>query len=95
MPKAKPEPEKKPEPETKPEPVPAAEPESTMDPVILKAALEGLVDGDYPRNSLGETYGSTLSESIVGYEPDLISAVSEDGTEGYIEPRLHFTALAA
>ena len=87
MPKAKPEPEKKPEPETKPEPVPAAEPESTMDPVILKAALEGLVDGDYPRNSLGETYGSTLSESIVGYEPDLISAVSEDGTEGYIEPR--------
>lgn len=86
-----PEPETKPEPEAKPEPVPAAEPdpESTMDPVILKAAMEGLVDGDYPRNSLGETYGSTLSESIVGYEPDLISAVSDDGTKGYIElPRL-------
>lgn len=86
-----PEPETKPEPEAKPEPVPAAEPdpESTMDPVVLKAAMEGLVDGDYPRNSLGETYGSTLSESIVGYEPDLISAVSDDGTKGYIElPRL-------
>ena len=81
-----PEPETKPEPEAKPEPVPAAEPdpESTMDPVILKAAMEWLVDGDYPRNSLGETYGSGLCASIVGYEPDLIAAVSDDGTEGYI-----------
>lgn len=88
-----PKPETKPEPEVKPEPVPAVEPESentpesTMDPVILKAAMEWLVDGDYPRNSLGETYGSGLCASIVGYEPDLIAAVSDDGTDGYIEPR--------
>lgn len=51
-------------------------------------ALEGLVDGEYPRNSLGETYGNHLSARYLGYEPDLIAAVSEDGTEGYIESGL-------
>ena len=51
-------------------------------------ALEGLADGEYPRNSLGETYGNHLSARYLGYEPDLIAAVSEDGTEGYIESGL-------
>jgi len=43
-----------------------------------------LVDGDYPRNSSGETYGSNSLADIVGYEPDLSAAVGVDGTVGYI-----------
>lgn len=86
-PEAKPEPQVNPEPETdaKPEPETTPESEFTDNPVILKAALEGLVDGDFPRNSRGETYGNNFSASYLGYEPDLLAAVSqEDGTEGYI-----------
>lgn len=45
-----------------------------------------LVNGQYPINSKGETYGSDLFADELG-RPDLIAAVSEDGTEGYIEPR--------
>lgn len=38
----------------------------------------------YSVNSKGETYGSTMLAEVVGYEPDLISAVGVDGVEGYI-----------
>lgn len=102
-PEAEPEPESQPVPQAEPQPKPAAaepesepEPESefTKNPVIMKAALEELVDGDFPRNSLGETYGNHFSASYLGYDPDLIAAISqEDGTEGYIESGLRLLSF--
>lgn len=45
---------------------------------------EDLVNGEYPRNSLGETYGRDFFGEL-GESPDLIAAVSpEEGLEGYI-----------
>ncbi len=43
-----------------------------------------LVDGQYPVNSKGQTYGPQGLIKTMGYAPDLISAVGEDGVEGYI-----------
>lgn len=48
----------------------------------LKLALDA--DGNYPKTINGETYGSGLSSSIVGYKPDLISAIGTNGVSGYI-----------
>lgn len=53
-----------------------------------KLAGQQLVNGDYPRNSKGETYGAAgLFTNFVGYAPDLIAAVGEDNVEGYIRER--------
>lgn len=41
-------------------------------------------NGDYPVNSKGEAYGSAMLASVVGYEPDLISAIGTDNAEGYL-----------
>ena len=42
------------------------------------------MNGEYPRNSLGETYGRDFFGEL-GESPDLIAAVSpEEGLEGYI-----------
>lgn len=41
--------------------------------------LETLVNGEYPKNSGGESYGSDLLAGYVGYEPDLTAAAG-----GYI-----------
>ena len=38
----------------------------------------------YPVNDNGETYGSYLDRHTVGYAPDLISAVGENGIYGYV-----------
>ena len=46
-----------------------------------------MVNGEYPRNSKGETYGPDPFTSFVGYSPDLIAAVGEDNVEGYIRER--------
>ena len=48
----------------------------------LAAAV--LVNGDYPTNSKGETYGSETLTPIVGHGPDLIAAVGTEGESGYI-----------
>ncbi|EOS67332.1 M56 family metallopeptidase [Oscillibacter sp. 1-3] len=52
-----------------------------------KKALGQLVNGEYPRNSKGETYGPDPFTSFVGYSPNLIAAVGEDNVEGYIRER--------
>lgn len=46
--------------------------------------LDALVDGVFPTNSLGESYGSTVLAAYVGYEPDLVSARGTNGERGYI-----------
>ena len=48
-----------------------------------------LVNGDYPRNSKGETYGCWPWSEYTGYTPDLIAVVATDtGARGYVE-RIH------
>lgn len=39
---------------------------------------------NYPKNALGETYGSALDAKENEKEPDLIRAEAEDGTVGYV-----------
>lgn len=39
---------------------------------------------DYPRNSAGLTYGSAAKAVSPETEPDLISAVGDDGVSGYV-----------
>ena len=46
--------------------------------------LDTLVDGVFPTNSLGETYGSSTLGAYVGYEPDLVAATGTNGEHGYI-----------
>ena len=63
----------------------------------ISRAMLNLLDtldenGDYPVNSKGEAYGSAMLASVVGYEPDLISAIGTDGIEGYL--RLEDTIAA-
>lgn len=54
------------------------------DPDLWAAADKGLVNGEYPVNANGETYGHAILKSLVGYEPDLIQAVNRDGLIGYV-----------
>ena len=46
--------------------------------------LVPLVDGEYPRNSSGETYGVDAVSDYVGYAPDLQGAIGTNGARGYI-----------
>ena len=46
--------------------------------------LNTLVDGVFPTNSLGETYGTSTLGAYVGYEPDLVTARGTNGEHGYI-----------
>ncbi|MBQ9347000.1 MAG: S-layer homology domain-containing protein [Oscillibacter sp.] len=46
--------------------------------------LAALTDGEYPRNSSGESYGIEALSDFVGYAPDLESAVGTNGERGYI-----------
>ena len=43
-----------------------------------------LVDGVFPTNSLGETYGTDVLSAYVGYAPDLVAARGTNGGHGYI-----------
>lgn len=55
-----------------------------LNPSEQKIASETLVNGEYPKNSRGESYGSSALENYVGYSPDLIAAVGTQGESGYI-----------
>lgn len=39
---------------------------------------------EYEVNDRGETYGSLMYSDIIGYEPDLITAVGDNGLSGYV-----------
>lgn len=94
---AAPEPETKPSPENEPEPVakhavPMDSVKSALggtltvvDEVEFRKRMEAkfLVNGQYPVNSKGETYGSNYFARELG-SPDLISAYNDDDQEGYI-----------
>lgn len=51
---------------------------------FTSAMLAKLVDGDYPRNSKGETYGAEPNAFYVGCQPDLIAAEGQGGVAGYV-----------
>ena len=43
-------------------------------------------NGEYPKNSKGETYGSNRYEVYIGYKPDLIAVIATDTrASGYVE----------
>lgn len=48
--------------------------------------LDTLADGDYPKNSKGESYGDGWLASYVGYQPDLDVATGIHGESGYTRP---------
>jgi len=43
-----------------------------------------LVDGKYPVNEKGETYGPDVLSDVTGEPPDLIQAIATNGKQGYI-----------
>ncbi|WP_298021532.1 hypothetical protein [uncultured Dysosmobacter sp.] len=43
-----------------------------------------LVNGNFPKNIHGETYGNGLMAIEVGQEPDLMAAIGTDGQKGYV-----------
>ena len=51
---------------------------------LSELAAAHLVDGRWPLNGSGESYGPDCLREITGTEPDLTAAVGTDGTCGYI-----------
>ncbi len=68
-------------------PVPIEETESELDVAAewKTWAAENLVNGDYPRNRKGETYGSWKAYKYLGYEPDLIEVATSTGKVARVE----------
>lgn len=65
-------------------------------PAGVRESLEAeLVDGQYPVNAAGETYGSLWARYVVGVPPDLIAVVGVEGEDGYIDAREYEQALRA
>ena len=56
----------------------------SLDASKQQAAAAALVNGDYPRNSAGESYGPSSLANYVGYYPDLIAARGTRGEAGYV-----------
>ena len=54
------------------------------DQFIKELAEQWLVDGDYPKNDKGETYGPEILFDVVGHMPDLISTTATNGQDGYL-----------
>lgn len=49
------------------------------------ARAEGLMEGAYPQNAAGLTYGTMAQRRITGEYPDLISVVATNGESGYVK----------
>lgn len=54
------------------------------DPILWDLAEKSLVNGAYPVNENGETYGHPMLRNLVGYPPALMAAIGTDGQEGYV-----------
>lgn len=50
-----------------------------------EARAEGLIEGAYPKNAAGLTYGTMAQRRITGEYPDLISVVATNGESGYVK----------
>lgn len=52
--------------------------------MLLNSPAQTLSEVDVVRNENGEIYGSECDLLPCGIQPDLISAIGVDGTEGYV-----------
>ena len=50
-----------------------------------EARAEGLIEGAYPQNAAGLTYGTMAQRRLTGEYPDLISVVATNGESGYVK----------
>lgn len=57
---------------------------TAQNPELWALADAYLVNGKYPVNAKGQTYGPDVLREVMGYSPDLKPAVNEDGLAGYI-----------
>lgn len=55
-----------------------------LDPTSEQPLLDTLVQGEYPTNRLGESYGDLRLSAYVGYQPDLVAARKIGDQQGYI-----------
>ncbi len=81
-----------PEPAAAPAQPKAAEPPEPVgpegaEPEEARRQRAQLVDGGYPKNSRGETYGNAFGYRLTGYDPDLLSVVGTNGERGYISTK--------
>ena len=51
---------------------------------VLPVEQMTLINGNFPKNVHGETYGNGLMANEVGKKPDLQAAIGTDGQEGYV-----------
>ena len=51
---------------------------------VLSVEQTSLINGNFPKNVRGETYGTALMAEVVGEMPDLQAAIGTDGQEGYV-----------
>ena len=58
--------------------------QTSYTPNVGRKSLNSIAINEYPINRSGLSYGSIFSTEYVGHEPDLVAAVSESGTEGFV-----------
>lgn len=55
-----------------------------LNPSYVQEFGKDLIDGDFPKNAKGETFGTYLNQRIAGYDPDYIACIGDNGVEGYM-----------
>ncbi|WP_347280320.1 hypothetical protein [uncultured Phocaeicola sp.] len=55
-----------------------------IDPLFAQEFSGGLVNGDFPKNAKGETFGSVYNQYVAGYAPDYIACVGDNDVSGYM-----------
>lgn len=51
---------------------------------VLSVEQTSLINGNFPKNVRGETYGTALMAEVVGKMPDLQAAIGTNDQEGYV-----------
>lgn len=51
---------------------------------MLSVEQTSLINGNFPKNVRGETYGTALMAEVVGEMPDLQAAIGTNDQEGYV-----------
>ena len=51
---------------------------------VLSVEQTSLINGNFPKNVRGETYGTALMAEVVGEMPDLRAAIGTNDQEGYV-----------
>ena len=59
---------------------------------VLSVEQTSLINGNFPQNVRGETYGTALMAAVVGEMPDLQAALGTNDQEGYVRTCLLYTS---